>query len=126
VTPRAIATALLFFFLNLIALGGGPVFTGWISDTLGQFNFTHPGLTVSGMFSAIGADAGVGDFIKDCPGGAAPKGSAEALATACHAAGSMGTRQAIIISICFYAWASVHYFLAAIGMVKHMKSTAGG
>ncbi|MDP1737704.1 MAG: MFS transporter [Caulobacter sp.] len=126
VTQRATATALLFFFLNLLALGGGPVFTGWISDMLGQFNFTHPGLTVSGMFSAIGADPGVGDFIQDCPGGAAPKGSAEALATACHAAGSMGTRQAIIISICFYAWASLHYFLAAIGMVKHMKSTAGG
>jgi len=55
VTQRATATALLFFFLNLLALGGGPVFTGWISDMLGQFNFTHPGLTVSGMFSAIGA-----------------------------------------------------------------------
>ena len=126
VTQRATATALLFFFLNLIALGGGPVFTGWISDTLGQFNFSHPGQTVTGMFSAFGGDAGVGNFITECPGGAAPKGAADSLATACHAAGSLGTRQAIIISICFYAWASVHYFLAAIGMVKHMKSTAGG
>jgi MFS family permease len=126
VTQRATATALLFFFLNLIALGGGPVFTGWLSDLLGQFNFSHPGQGVAGMFSVIGGDAGVGNFIQQCPGGKAPDGAAEALGEACHTAGSMGTRQAIIISICFYAWASVHYFLAAIGMVKHMKSTAGG
>ncbi|MDO8295152.1 MAG: MFS transporter [Caulobacter sp.] len=126
VTQRATATALLFFFLNLIALGGGPVFTGWVSDMLGQFNFSHPGQTVMGMFHGFGGDVGAGNFIKDCPGGKAPDGAAEALATACHAAGSLGTRQAIIISICFYAWASLHYFLAAIGMVKHMKSTAGG
>ena len=126
VTQRATATALLFFFLNLIALGGGPVFTGWLSDALGQFNFSHPGLGVSGLFQGFSGDAGVGDFIKECPGGKAPEGAAEALGAACHTAGSMGTRQAIIISLCFYAWASVHYFLAAIGMVKHMKSTAGG
>lgn len=126
VTQRATATALLFFFLNLIALGGGPVFTGWVSDMLGQFNFSHPGQTVMGMFHGFGGDSGVGNFIRDCPGGKAPDGAPEALATACHAATSLGTRQAIIISLCFYAWASLHYFLAAIGMVKHMKSTAGG
>ncbi|MFZ5668956.1 MAG: spinster family MFS transporter [Pseudomonadota bacterium] len=124
VTQRATATALLFFFLNLLALGGGPVFTGWVSDALGQFNFAHPGQTVSGMFAAVGADPGVGDFIRDCPGGKAPDGAAESLAAACHAAGSLGTRQAIIVSICFYAWASLHYFLAAIGMVKHMQDRA--
>ena len=40
---RATATALLFLFLNLIALGGGPPFTGWLIDQFAQFNFTHPG-----------------------------------------------------------------------------------
>jgi hypothetical protein len=39
---RATATALLFFFLNLIALGGGPVFTGWLIDHLAQYNFNVP------------------------------------------------------------------------------------
>src|SRR5581483_2739652 len=36
---RATATAVLFLFLNLIALGGGPPFTGWLIDQFAQFNF---------------------------------------------------------------------------------------
>ncbi|MEJ0066619.1 MAG: hypothetical protein WDM85_15400 [Caulobacteraceae bacterium] len=40
---RATATALLFLFLNLIALGGGPPFTGWLIDQFAQFNFTPSG-----------------------------------------------------------------------------------
>ena len=31
---RATATALLYIFLNVVALGGGPVFTGWVIDRL--------------------------------------------------------------------------------------------
>ncbi len=31
---RALASAILFFVLNLIGLGLGPLFTGWLSDTL--------------------------------------------------------------------------------------------
>ena len=47
---RATATALLFFFLNLIALGGGPPFTGWVID---RFAGTSPwGLLVM-MFLGI-------------------------------------------------------------------------
>ncbi|HBK88056.1 MAG TPA: hypothetical protein DDZ56_05370, partial [Cytophagales bacterium] len=33
----------MFFFLNLIALGGGPPFTGWMIDHIAQANFNHPG-----------------------------------------------------------------------------------
>ena len=29
---RAMSTALFFFILNMIALGGGPTFTGWLID----------------------------------------------------------------------------------------------
>ena len=29
---RAMSTALFFFILNMIALGGGPTFSGWIMD----------------------------------------------------------------------------------------------
>lgn len=126
VTQRATATALLFFFLNLIALGGGPVFTGWVSDVLAQFNFNNPGAGVAGLFGVIGSGPGAADFAAQCPGGVAPEGADAALATACGAATSLATRQAIIVTLCFYAWASAHYFLAAIGMAKHMKSTAGG
>jgi len=123
---RATATALLFFFLNLIALGGGPVFTGWLIDHLAQFNFNHP--TSSGFFHALGGafgDPGPASFGAECPGGLAPKGSAPELAKTCAGAMARSTQQGIIVSLCFYAWAGVHYALASIGMVKHMKERAG-
>ncbi|USQ94798.1 spinster family MFS transporter [Caulobacter sp. RL271] len=123
---RATATALLFFFLNLIALGGGPVFTGWLIDHLAQFNFNHPGS--SGLLHALGgsfSDPGAQSFSASCPGGLAPKGSAPELAKACAGAMARSTQQGIIVSLCFYAWAGVHYGLAAIGLAKHMRESAG-
>jgi MFS family permease len=53
---RATATALLFFFLNLIALGGGPVFTGWLIDHLAQYNFNTP--DAGGLISTLGGSFG--------------------------------------------------------------------
>ena len=134
---RATATALLFFFLNLIALGGGPVFTGWLIDHLAQFNFNHP--TSSGFFHALSGafgeagpasfgafgEAGPASFGAECPGGLAPKGSAPELAKACAGAMARSTQQGIIVSLSFYAWAGVHYALASIGLAKHMKERAG-
>lgn len=32
INMRAMSTALFFFILNMIALGGGPTFTGWLAD----------------------------------------------------------------------------------------------
>ena len=122
---RATATALLFFFLNLIALGGGPVFTGWLIDHLARFHFNHP--EASTIFHALGgafSDPGAANFNAQCPGGLAPKGSPADLAKACHAAMARATQQGIIVSVCFYAWAALHYALAAIGMVKHMRERA--
>ena len=117
---RATATAILFFFLNLIALGGGPPFCGWLIDRLAGWNFAHPG--GGGLASALpGALAGHGvTFNAVCPGGLAPKGAAAALVAKCHAVQAVATRQGITVQACFYLWASLHYFLAAIGMVKHM------
>ena len=122
---RATATALLFFFLNLIALGGGPVFTGWLIDHLARFHFNHP--EAATIFHALGGsftDPGAGNFTAQCPGGLAPKGSPADLAKACHVAMAQATQQGIIVSVCFYAWAALHYALAAIGMVKHMRERA--
>jgi hypothetical protein len=122
---RATATALLFFFLNLIALGGGPWFTGWLIDHLAQFNFNHPGST--GIFHALGGaftDPGAASFTAQCPGGLAPKGSPADLAALCKGAMARSTQQGIIVLLCFYAWAALHYALAAIGMVKHMRERA--
>ncbi|MDP6197502.1 MAG: MFS transporter [Porticoccaceae bacterium] len=38
VNMRAMSTALFFFILNMIALGGGPTFTGWMIDVFKQGN----------------------------------------------------------------------------------------
>lgn len=65
---RATATALLYVFLNVVALGGGPLFTGWAIDRAG----------------ALGAT----------------------LASA--------TRCGLLTLLIFYAWASMHYFRAAL------------
>jgi MFS family permease len=122
---RATATALLFFFLNLIALGGGPVFTGWLIDHLAHYNFNHP--QAATIFHALGGsftDPGAASFTAQCPGGIAPKGAAADLAKSCHDAMAKSTQQGIIVTLCFYAWAALHYALAAIGMVKHMKERA--
>ncbi|MES2035816.1 MAG: MFS transporter [Pseudomonadota bacterium] len=121
---RATATALLFFFLNLIALGGGPVFTGWLIDHLSQHNFNNPGFGVTSFLAAFGGGEAGASFAAACPGGAAPAGASAELVANCHDSLAMASRQGIILSICFYAWASVHYFLAAIGLVEHMKKAA--
>ncbi|MBC7669387.1 MAG: MFS transporter [Gemmatimonadaceae bacterium] len=120
---RATATALLFFFLNLIALGGGPVFTGWLIDHLAQYNFNTPdaGGLIDTVLASFGRHADAANFAATCPGGVAPKGSPVELAKLCNTTLAHSSKQGIIVSLCFYAWASLHYALAAIGMVKHMK-----
>lgn len=122
---RATATAILFFFLNLIALGGGPVFTGWLIDHLAQYNFNTPnaGGLISSLIGSFGPD-GAASFSTSCPGGVAPKGSPTELADLCRTTLAHSSQQGIIVSLCFYAWAGLHYALAAIGMVKHMKERA--
>jgi hypothetical protein len=117
---RATAAAIMLFFLNLIALGGGPPFTGWVIDQFAQFNFTqgsHQGIlaSLSQMVSGIG---GGESFTQACPGGVAPSGSSAELAARCQTSLVEATRSGVIISTCFYLWAALHYFLGSIGLVK--------
>ena len=122
---RATATAVLFLFLNLIALGGGPVFTGWLIDHLANGHFGHPftGDVVSSVVDTFQAPVGSA-FTHACPGGVAPKGSAPALAKACAGTLVEATREGILVTYLFAAWGSLHFFLATIGMVKHMRARA--
>jgi MFS family permease len=46
---RATATALLYIFLNVVALGGGPLFTGWIIDRTGALGSPLPTATRHGL-----------------------------------------------------------------------------
>jgi MFS family permease len=123
---RATATAILFFFLNLIALGGGPPFTGWVIDRLATWNLAHPEVRSFGasLAGALHLDA-LPAFSHACPGGAAPKGSGAEAAAACRGVLARSTGQGIIVAVGFYAWASLHYFLAAIGLQRHMRGRLG-
>ena len=122
---RATATALMFFFLNLIALGGGPPFTGWLIDHIAGYSFAHPQVHgVLDLASGAFTQGGGVDFNHVCPGGKAPKGAAAALVKACGSTNAQASQAGIIISVCFYAWAGVHYLLGAIGLVKHMRIRA--
>ncbi len=51
----------------------------------------------------------------------APAGAAADLAAQCKGSVALATRQGVIDGICFYLWASVHYFLGSIGLVKAMS-----
>jgi predicted MFS family arabinose efflux permease len=106
VTPRmrATATALLFLVINLIGLGLGPTLTGMASDFYAHAHFQ----------TLLGAQAAFGT---SCPGGRAVSGSPAALSAACHAASAYGVRWAIVTCTGAYAWAAVHYFLAA----RHLR-----
>jgi len=109
VRRRATATALLFVCLNVLALGGGPLFTGWLIDHLAQGYFAHSGGTSSAAFRAV------------CPGGAAPAGAASALAGACARALAQASRTGILVTLTFYLWAAAHYLAAALGLAGQLR-----
>jgi hypothetical protein len=123
---RATATALLFFFLNLIALGGGPPFTGWVIDRFAEFGFTHPG--PHGLWQAFqGAflHGGAGrQFVELCPGGLPRPGGPAGLAGACHATLAAATRQGMIVTFFFYGWGALHYLLAALTLPRDLRRAA--
>ena len=102
---RATATALLFFVLNMIALGGGPLFTGLMSDFFAQHAFTQ---------------AHLGQFLSVCPGGVGPKAGPAALKALCLTTSANATRWAILVTFGFGAWGSIHYFLAAFRIREDM------
>lgn len=111
VRMRATAVALLFFVLNLIALGFGPPFCGWCIDQFARAAFAAKGVA--------------GDFLSACPGGLAPKGSDAVLVEACKSAMAEGTRAGLVSNLLIYAWAGVHYLLAAITLPRDMARARG-
>ncbi len=122
VRRRATAAALMLFFLNLIALGGGPPFTGWLIDRFAQFDINHP--AVQGV---IGKLAHLFDPISGlsanqaCPGGIAPKTADAAAKVLCATTLTRSTQEGIVVSVCFYLWAGLHYFLGAMGLGRALE-----
>ncbi len=124
---RATASAVMLLFVNIIALGGGTLFTGWLIDLFAQYNFSHVGdrhivATLGNILSGSAGDGG--HFATQCPGGIAPKGSPTTLAALCHRSGVTATRQGIVVTTLFYAWGGLHYFLASIGLAKRLAEVA--
>ena len=124
---RATATALLFFVLNLVALGFGPPFTGWLIDQFAQFGFTHPGLhsipeAMGRMF--LHGEAAGRSFFDLCPGGLPKKGSAAALTAACKPTLVTATREGLLVTFLFYGWGAAHYFLASFTLARDLKRAA--
>lgn len=119
VRRRATAAALLLFFLNLISLGGGPLFAGWVIDHLAAFHHAHPGM--DGLFAALGGFFGASTqtFQAACPGGTAPVGAAADVVRQCAGSLALGTRQGIIVMLCFYFWAAAHYLRASFALAKN-------
>lgn len=106
---RASATALLFLPINLLGLGFGPPFVGWLSDFMANRAFA-----TAGQSGAINAA---------CPGGLPPAGAAADLAQACVTSSFDGVKWAILITAgAIYAWAGIHYLLAARSVKRDLEA----
>lgn len=117
VDSRATATAVLFFVLNFIAMGGGPPLTGWLIDHLAAYHFLAPdgGTLWRALVALPGIDAGA--FQSACPGGVAPAGSAgSALDRACRGAVALATREGSLIAYGIGLWGALHYLVSAFGL----------
>ena len=106
---RATATAFLYICLSMIALGLGPLFVGWVIDRFADASF---------------AFAGIRSFEAGCPGGAAAAGAGAALTSACQSALALASRRGLLLTVGFFAWAVLHYFLAAAGIGRSLRAAA--
>jgi MFS family permease len=124
VRQRATATAVLLFIVNLIGLGAGPPFVGWLIDQLAAWHFTNA-QSLDVVHSAISAFSHSTDvaFAASCPGGVAPAGADADLIARCAHASAIGTRQGILVTLLFYFWAASHFFLASMGLEKLMRQS---
>lgn len=126
VRQRATASALLFLCLNVLALGGGPLFTGFVIDQLAQSYFVHgdAGIGAALVRALTEGGSGRGAFRAACPGGVAPEGAAAQLARACTQALARGSRTGIMVTLTLYAWAAAHYLLACVGLARQLRLAA--
>jgi predicted MFS family arabinose efflux permease len=120
---RATATALLYVCLNVFALGGGPLFTGWVIDRFAEADFhrldARPAPQTAGRVTSARAS-----FTSSCPGGAAPATANAEAHSLCKSTLARATRQGILVTLVFFGWAFVHYFLASVGIAKSLKAAA--
>ena len=116
VNRRATAIAVTFLFLNLIAMGGGPPFAGWMIDHFAAFHLAHPDQTsvLAAIMGGPGADVHL--LQRSCPGGIGTPGAGAAVDLACKGAVQLATRQGVILAYGFGLWGALHYLLACFGL----------
>jgi predicted MFS family arabinose efflux permease len=116
---RATATALLYIALSVLALGGGPLFTGWITDRFAEADFSR-------SMPAEIRTAPDASFASTCPGGVGAETAGPDLKSACARTLTRATRQGLLLTLVFFGWAAVHYLLAATGIARSLRAAATG
>lgn len=96
---RATASALVYAILNVVALGGGALFTGWLIDRCAAATFSHLAVATSTFGTA-------------CRGRALEP----SLQLACQMTLASASRAGIMTTLLLYAWAALHYLLGARGL----------
>jgi hypothetical protein len=126
---RATATAFLYICLNVFALGGGPLFTGWVIDHFAETGFAAQfnGRAGGDAGRASGGDAerAVGaTFKRSCPGGIAPAAAGTEANFQCRSILAQATKHGMLVTLFFFAWASAHYLLASAGIAEALKAAS--
>jgi len=122
---RATATAFVYVILNVVALGGGALFTGWLIDRFADFNLIHPSRAAFPSFAAVFGSpllSPQASFRAVCPGGQAAAATGQAAHALCRATLAQSSRQGILLTVLLYAWAAAHYVLGAFGLGREMQS----
>jgi hypothetical protein len=106
----------LYICLSVFALGGGPLFTGWVIDRFAEAEFNARDVPRGAGVSSRAS------FRISCPGGTAAAPADGAARSACHSALAWATRQGMLVTLMFFGWASVHYLLASFGIARSLRS----
>ncbi|MCB5425982.1 MFS transporter [Altererythrobacter sp. CC-YST694] len=105
---RATTSAITALVIGILGAGLGPTVTGILSDKF-----------------AVGLFKGT-DFLASCPGGRGMDGMGTALDAACLVASSDGLRYALISVLGIFAWAALHYVLAARTFERDLYARPSG
>ena len=97
---RATSSAVVALAIGILGAGFGPTVAGFLSDIFGERAFASA------------------DYFGQCPGGRGLDGMGTALDAVCLAASTEGLRLALLSVLAVFAWAAVHYWLAA----RHIES----
>lgn len=105
---RATSVAITLFVVNILGYGLGPPIIGYLSTVLKSWQLSDSGINVS---------------LEICRNVAGVPLS-EAQKTACDSADAVGLQWSIIIFVCLYAWAALHYLIAGRTLQRDMVTLA--